>query len=115
LAKYVLACARANSLTEGRVRAGAWASISIDVARNEPGEHEIEWLPAISLTESFGIPGPDALPCLPLRGHIAQKIHGITLPPRPGKRNERFRDLIDLLLMEALVVEYTKGTDGNLR
>src|SRR6185312_5419968 len=34
-------------------RGGAWASISIDVARNESGEHEIEWLPAIPLTESF--------------------------------------------------------------
>ena len=27
----------------------------------------------------------------------------MTLPPRPGKRNERFRDLIDLLLMETMV------------
>jgi Nucleotidyl transferase AbiEii toxin, Type IV TA system len=87
-------------------RGGAWASISIDVARNESGEHEIEWLPAIPLTESFGVTGPDALPCLPLRHHVAQKLHGMTLPPRPGKRNERFRDLIDLLLMEALVVDY---------
>ncbi len=87
-------------------RGGAWASISIDVARNESGEQEIEWLPAIPLTESFGITGPDALPCLPLCRHIAQKLHGMTLPPRPGKRNERFRDLIDLLLMEALVVDY---------
>jgi len=30
----------------------------------------------------------------------------MTLPPRPGKRNERFRDLIDLLLMETLVTDY---------
>jgi len=30
----------------------------------------------------------------------------MTLPPRPGKRNERFRDLIDLLLLEALVIDY---------
>jgi len=93
LAKYVLAYARASNLAEGRVR-------------NESGEHEIEWLPAIPLTESFGVTGPDALPCLPLRHHVAQKLHGMTLPPRPGKRNERFRDLIDLLLMEALVVDY---------
>ena len=28
------------------------------------------------------------------------------LPPRRGKRNERFRDLIDLLLMEELVTDY---------
>ena len=27
----------------------------------------------------------------------------MTLPLRPGKQNERFRDLVDLLLMEALV------------
>jgi Nucleotidyl transferase AbiEii toxin, Type IV TA system len=88
-------------------RGGAWASISIDVARNESGEHEIEWLPAIPLTDTFGVTGPNALPCLPLCHHIAQKLHGMTLPPpRPGKRNERFRDLIDLLLMESLVVEY---------
>jgi hypothetical protein len=49
---------------------------------------------------------PVELPCLPLRLHIAQKLHGMTLPPRPGKRNERFRDLIDLLLMEELVTDY---------
>jgi hypothetical protein len=87
-------------------RGGAWASISIDVARNESCEHEIEWLPAIPLTESFGVTGPDTLPCLPLCHHIAQKLHGVTLPPRPGKRNERFRDLIDLLLMETLIIDY---------
>lgn len=44
--------------------------------------------------------------CLPLRMHIAQKLHGMTLPPRPGKRNERFKDLIDVLLMAPLVTDY---------
>ena len=63
-------------------------------------------LKAIPLTEAFGIAGPVDLPCLPLRFHIAQKLHGMTLPPRAGKRNERFRDLIDLLLMEELVTDY---------
>jgi hypothetical protein len=38
--------------------------------------------------------------------HIAQKLHGMTLPPRPGKLNERFRDLIDVLLMAPLVTGY---------
>jgi hypothetical protein len=80
---------------------GAWASVVIDIARGESGETDVEWLPAIPLTEAFGVTGPDALPCLPLRLHIAQKLHGMTLPPRPGKRNERFRDLIDLLLRNA--------------
>lgn len=87
-------------------RGGTWASITIDIAHGESGESDIEWLPAIPLTDAFGVTGPESLPCLPLGLHIAQKIHGMTLPPRPGKRNERFRDLIDLLLLEALVIDH---------
>lgn len=87
-------------------RGGAWTSVTVDIARAEPGEAEVEWVRAIPLTDRFGVTGPIDLPCLPLRFHIAQKLHGMTLPPRPGKRNERFRDLIDLLLMEALVTDY---------
>jgi hypothetical protein len=30
---------------------------------------------------------------------MAQKIHGMTLPPRDGKTNERFRDLLDVILL----------------
>ncbi len=88
-------------------RGGAWTSISVDIARAEPGESEIEWVRAIPLTDVFGVTGPAELPCLPLRLHIAQKLHGMTLPPRPGKRNDRFRDLSDLLLMEELVTDYS--------
>ena len=62
-------------------RGGTWASITIGIARAEPGESEVEWLQAIPLTEAFGVTGPVALPCLPLRLHIAQKLHGMTLPP----------------------------------
>ena len=86
----------------------AWTTIAVDIARAEPGEAEIEWLPAIPLTNAFGITGPVDLPCLPLRFHIAQKLHGMTLPPRARRRNERFRDLIDLLLIEELVTDYTR-------
>jgi hypothetical protein len=38
---------------------------------------------AIVLTDAFGVTGPAVLPCLPLRFHVAQKLHGTTLPPRP--------------------------------
>jgi hypothetical protein len=93
-------------------RGGAWTGIVVDIARAEPGESEIEWLRAIPLTDVFGITGPVELPCLPLRLHIAQKLHGMTLPPRPGKRNDRFRDLIDLLLMEELVTDYAGLRDA---
>jgi hypothetical protein len=57
----------------------------------------------IALTDVFGVTRPSQLPCLPLRLHVAQKLHGMTLPPRPGKLNERFRDLMDLLLMDAMI------------
>lgn len=87
-------------------RGGVWTSITVDVARAEPGEGEIELVPAIALDDAVGIAGPAELPCLPLRVHVAQKLHGMTLPPRTGKLNERFRDLVDLLLLEDLVSDY---------
>ena len=87
-------------------RGGVWTSVAVDVARAEPDESEVEWVRAIPLNDAFGVTGPVDLPCLPLRCHVAQKLHGMTLPPRPGKRNDRFRDLIDLLLMEELIEDY---------
>jgi len=83
-------------------RGQPWTSISVDIARAEAGESDVEWVDAIALTDAFGVTGPTRLPCLPLRFHVAQKLHGMTLPPRPGKQNERFRDLVDLLLMETM-------------
>ena len=80
-----------------------WTSVTVDIARAEAGEVDVEWVDAIALTDAFGVTGPSQLPCLPLRFHVAQKLHGMTLPPRPGKQNERFRDLVDLLLMDAMV------------
>ena len=85
---------------------GAWTSIIVDVARAEPGEGEIELLPAVPLQEATGITGPTELACLSLRMHVAQKLHGMTLPPRRAKRNERFKYLVDVLLMEPLVTDY---------
>ena len=43
---------------------------------------------------------------MPLPVHIAQKLHGMSLPPQRGRQNERFRDLIDLLLVEEIVTDY---------
>ena len=87
-------------------RGGAWTTISVDVARAEPGEAEIELLDAVNFENALGIIGPATVPCLPLRYHIAQKLHAMTLSPRAGKRNERSRDLIDLMLMETMVTDY---------
>ena len=80
-----------------------WTSVSVDIARAEAGEVDVEWVDAIAMTDALGVTGPAQLPCLPLRFHVAQKLHGMTLPPRPGKENERFRDLVDLVLMDAMI------------
>ena len=65
-------------------RGQPWTSISVDIARAEAGESEVEWVEAIALTDAFGVTGPALLPCLPVRFHVAQKLHGLTLPPRPA-------------------------------
>lgn len=93
-------------------RGGAWTNVVVDVARAEPGEWEVERVPGIPLFDAFGVHGPVDLPCLTLRMHIAQKLHGMTLPPRSGKRNERFRDLVDLLILEPLVTDYVALLDA---
>ncbi len=90
----------------------SWTSIAVDLARSEPGEADVELVPAIALEEAFGITGPANLPVIPLRMHVAQKLHGMTLPPRPGRRNERFRDLVDLLLLEEMVTDYSGLRDA---
>ena len=48
-------------------RGQPWTSISVDVARAEAGESEVEWVNTIALTEAFGVTGPVQLPRLPLR------------------------------------------------
>lgn len=93
-------------------RGAAWTSIAVDIARAEHNEVDVEWVAAIPLTDAFGITGPVALPCLPLRLHIAQKLHGMTLPPQRGRQNDRFRDLVDLLLMEEMVTDYVGLRDA---
>lgn len=83
----------------------SWGTIHVDVGRKEGSGTEVEMVEAIPLAQ-FGLEGPEALPCLSLPHHVAQKIHGMTLPPPPGRRNDRFRDLVDLLLLRELITDF---------
>lgn len=79
-----------------------WGTIQVDLSPREGRRTEVELGEPLRL-EPFGLDTPDALPCLSLRYHIAQKIHAMTSPPLGDETpNERFRDLIDLLLMKGL-------------
>jgi hypothetical protein len=82
-----------------------WGTVEVDVGRRE-GETEVELVPGIPLLHEFGITGPEELECISLRHHVAQKFHAMTRPLPDGTPNDRFRDLVDVLMMRALVVDY---------
>ena len=83
-------------------RGRSWGTVQIDLSPHEGESTEVELVEALAL-EPFGLNTPNALPCLALRYHVAQKIHAMTEPARDENTpNERFRDLVDLLLMREL-------------
>lgn len=86
-------------------RGREWGTVEVDVARRE-GETEVELVPGLPLLEEFGLVGPEDVECLSLRHHVAQKLHGVTLPVPDGRQNDRFRDLVDLLLLRQFVRDH---------
>lgn len=52
----------------------------------------------------LGLPTPQSIFALSMSYQIAQKIHAATAPHRPpGMRNDRFRDVIDLVLLRRVM------------
>jgi hypothetical protein len=86
----------------GRVVERSFSNVKLEVSIYE-GEHPApDLVPAFSL-KPFGLEGPDVIPCIPLTKQVAQKLHAATEPPNEGRSNERFRDLVDIALLSALV------------
>jgi hypothetical protein len=82
-------------------RGRSWATLRLEIAPPDSRMIAGEPVPAIPIDE-FGIEDPKIIPCLSLRYQIAQKIHAVT--ERFEERdNERFRDLIDLIICRDLV------------
>jgi hypothetical protein len=80
----------------------SFSNVQLEVSTYEGTHRTPDMVPAYSLTP-FGFEGPDTLPCIPLAKQIAQKLHAVTEPPAPGRTNDRFRDLLDIVMLSALV------------
>lgn len=80
----------------------SWATVKLEISPPEgrSGE-ELQILDAISI-EHFGLTGPEKVRCLSIRYQIAQKLHACTEFFTSGRENDRFRDLVDLLLLRVL-------------
>jgi hypothetical protein len=80
----------------------SWARIQVDLSRREANVAEFEMVPALHFPDyAFGF--PEHLPCLSLYAQAAQKLHGMTRPSTARWTNDRFKDLVDLLLLGELI------------
>jgi hypothetical protein len=75
-------------------------SLQLEIAPLDTGDEEFTALPGPSLG-AVGLSGPDVVVVLADRWQIAQKLHAVTETFPDGRENPRFRDLIDLQLLEA--------------
>ena len=84
-----------------------WATVKLEASRAEGGSGdpaEIDYRAPVPDLSVFGFEAQSDVPCLPVRYQIAQKIHACT-EVLPDRDNDRFRDLIDLLLLAELVAD----------
>ena len=91
-AEYVMQPFRVRLNYHGK----AWYSIRLEFGHNEVGDaDEVDFTPLppdiLRLFSELGFPEPKAVPLMPLKFQIAQKLHGVS-----AARSTRVRDLIDL-------------------
>jgi hypothetical protein len=65
---------------------------------------EIDRVPARPL-DPVQLDGPERIACVSVRYQIAQKLHACTERFADGRPNDRFRDLIDIQLLQDLLRE----------
>lgn len=87
-------------------RGRSWGALRLEVGSPDSQMTDSEEVGAIPIDE-FGIEGPRRIRCLSLRYQIAQKLHAVT-QRFEDRENERFRDLIDLIICRDLVVGLEK-------
>lgn len=82
-----------------------WGSVQLEMAPVEGRMGlELDCVKAISL-DPLQIPLPEAAHCVSLRYQVAQKLHACTEVFDEGRENDRFRDVMDILLVEDLLYD----------
>jgi hypothetical protein len=85
------------------IRGKVWRKIQVEIAPEEGAaalENDALQAPALN---HFGLPSPDHLLGIALRYQVAQKLHACTDPhDPPAARNDRARDVVDLLALRDL-------------
>lgn len=88
----------------------------MEVAPDEAGAGDEQDVLAAPGLGHFGLPNPEFLLGIALRYQIAQKIHACTDPhDPPAERNDRARDVVDLLLLRDLAAVDGTPSGAQLR
>ncbi|MBN8870087.1 MAG: nucleotidyl transferase AbiEii/AbiGii toxin family protein [Solirubrobacterales bacterium] len=77
------------------------SSPQLEISPAETGHEKFTAIPGLPL-DAVGLDGPETVLVLDTRWQIAQKLHAVTEEYPDGYENPRFRDLVDLQLLEAL-------------
>jgi hypothetical protein len=81
----------------------SWGSVQMEMAPAEGAMgREFDRVAAMPLN-TLQVPLPDAVSCVSLRYQVAQKLHACTEVFEEGRENDRFRDIMDILLVEDLL------------
>jgi hypothetical protein len=83
----------------------SWGSVQLEMAPVEGRMGlELDRVEAMSL-DLLRVPLPEAANCVSLRYQVAQKLHACTEVFEEGRENDRFRDVMDILLVEDLLYD----------
>ena len=82
-----------------------WSTVQLEVSPAEgTAGHQIHWTNNTFINpERLGLRSPGELPLVTIAYLIAQKLHACTDHTDPERPNDRYRDLIDLILVDRLV------------
>jgi hypothetical protein len=83
----------------------SWGSVQLELAPVE-GEmgNELDRVPTTPL-DPLQVPTPESANCVSLRYQVAQKLHAGTEVFETGPENDRFRDVMDVLLVRTLIYD----------